>query len=370
MKGIAAAQKGTLLLFEDQFEREDAPEAPALPEWDEGVEALKYVDLSVSFASVCERFAAFAAERGLSLGLRGARKLLSAFCASQLIVLRGASTATAPRLAAILSEFFGSRPYLHELSPQERLGGGEIASGQLSDGSPALSNAVNAFRDAALNRHIVHVAAWTSASAEQIAGAIRSYEAYFTHPERAGRAGRFESGSTDCSALSPNVWFFFTLSGDSSGDGSVKLPLACLIDAEFQAVDGSSAREPFEALNYYQLTALSRTCGRDFCLDENACWRKLDRLEQAVGDARSCRIDHGTWLRLERFSSVFLACGGEQADAFDCAVAAVLLPRMLAVPEQSLGELAHLFEEVFGSDYMPECKKVLAGSSAANSMGR
>ncbi|MBQ2257009.1 MAG: hypothetical protein II330_09090, partial [Clostridia bacterium] len=91
----------------------------------------------------------------------------------------------------------------------------------------------------------------------------------------------------------------------------------------------------------------------------------IDLLEQRMIEAGADALSNRTLRMLERYSAMFLACGGKMSDAFDNAFAAVLVPacaeglRVLA--EASEGEsLSALLERTVGKEKMPMTVEVLS----------
>jgi hypothetical protein len=94
-------------------------------------------------------------------------------------------------------------------------------------------------------------------------------------------------------------------------------------------------------------------------------WRVIDLLEQRMIEAGADALSNRTLRMLEKYSAMFLACGGKMSDAFDNAFAAVLIPacaeglRVLA--EASEGEsLSALLERTVGKEKMPMTVEVLS----------
>ena len=62
-----------------------------------------------------------------------------------------------------------------------------------------------------------------------------------------------------------------------------------------------------------------------------------------------------------RFSSAFVACGGESAEALDGALAAELLPTVLERLRagRTDEEILSLLEEIFGGEHIEECRTLI-----------
>lgn len=326
-QGEVASELSYEKLFEDAPQSEEKAGSSEDAKTDESAEALKFCDASVTFPAVCGQMAAFFSERGITIGTKGARKLLAAFSASRLVVLQSGK-ALPPKFFKILSDYFGSGIYLHEC-------------GETEEGGAVRSNAARAFQDAASRRHVVHVAAYSGAVG-QIASVVAPFHFYIENPARAAKSavGLIHSS---------NVWFVFALCGERGADIPEN---ACVVDLDWEECTETEAEVPAGALNYYQFAALSKAGRNDFCLDEDKGWKKIDQLEKFVG----AKFDNKTWMRLEKFSSACLACGSGEEEALDCAAAAVLMTSLKSrAPEDFVRGLEH----IFGAEDVSECKKTL-----------
>lgn len=89
-------------------------------------------------------------------------------------------------------------------------------------------------------------------------------------------------------------------------------------------------------------------------------WRCIDRLENCL-EKLGLRSDNVRTRRMERFISVYMACGGSAEDAADSALVSLVLPRLVLTDRQALAE-AHLPETLnsaFGQDAIPQSRGFL-----------
>ena len=94
-------------------------------------------------------------------------------------------------------------------------------------------------------------------------------------------------------------------------------------------------------------------------------WRVLDQLEEQMMDDCGVRFSNRTLRMFERYTSVYMACGGKQGDAFDNGFASVIVPayieqlRVLANREE--GErLSLMLDRMIGRDRLPITTEVLS----------
>lgn len=94
-------------------------------------------------------------------------------------------------------------------------------------------------------------------------------------------------------------------------------------------------------------------------------WSVVDALEAAMAEECGKRFSNRTLRALERYTSVYLACGGKQNEAFDNGLAAVIVPayaeQLRALAKREEGEsLGALLDRTVGRDRLPLTVEVLA----------
>lgn len=333
-------------LFDAAFDREQRREEersspPAQERRAPANESVGFYDASYTIADAASDLSACCASRGISLGDGGARRLLSAFCASRLICIGLPSLRLLPALAEALGELFGSGAYYDDASAY----GPDDLFYTEQEGRREQTAAAKALEHAARQRQAVCAAVLGGANIPPET-LLRPLLSYFSAPGLAGG----EAGS------SPNVWFLCAWeSGKLPPLGAETAEAACCIRldiAETVPAERGSAR----TLNYYQLVRLSQKCAKQYLLDEDTCWKKIDRLEKAAAQSSPFRFGNKLWLKTERFSSAFLALGGKQSEALDEAVAACLLPVLSSGGEERLHDAEKELEE----ERFPESRKQLS----------
>ncbi|MDE5722383.1 MAG: glycoside hydrolase family 3 C-terminal domain-containing protein [Clostridia bacterium] len=339
-------------LFEESFgNAEHLPESKREESLSEDIQEIsEYIDGSLDFKTVCSEFSLFSAERGISVGVPSVRRLFSALCASRFVLLK-TNPALAPEFLKILCAYFGSA-YCPDLLPEDLKGAlfAETQNGaEASDSAKAVAGAMD-------KKHAVHVAAFAEMSLKETGEAFAPFEKYIRNPLSSVGRTRFK--------VPQNLWLMPVLNGISDLFEADGFPLkeGCLLDIDISAVPEKQVKTPVREPSYYQLKKLADAAKRAYCLDEEKCWKKLDKFEKLLSEKSDFKLDNKTCQRLEAYSSVYTACGGEEQDALDCAVAAKLILPAAAVSadinSRKSGSLSKLVESAFGED-MPECKKVL-----------
>ena len=165
--------------------------------------------------------------------------------------------------------------------------------------------------------------------------------------------------------LSPNLWVLGVLPEQE------RVPAVGDAIGEYCAViylrNSGKAFAPGEAeIKLPSVDALERAVAsaeNAYYLPEEL-WRVIDHIEQQVQEMGGKRLSNRTLRMLERYTSVYLAAGGKQSDAFDNGVAAILIPayadQLQLIAKRESGEtLSAILERMVGRERLPVTFEIL-----------
>lgn len=312
------------------------------------LETLKYYDSSMTYRIANDQLHVFLGEHGVETDDRGVRKLLSAFSASRLIVFRGQEKTLVQKLAKALCAYFGTEYTYCNCADSE---------------SPEKvfftdDNMKNVLQSAALAKHKIHVVYIDCPLAD-----VRKFATPVLRYLKSPNLSCEISLGEEKLKMPKNMWFVV-----GSQDEELKeldpfvADLCCVTDVSLAERAESENTSDYKVLTYYQLNKMSSDCVKTG-LDEEKCWKKVDKLEKYVSGLAHYRIGNKSDRMLERYSSAYMLCGGEEPDALDNAVADVVLPSMVGTVAAAKGhDFSAELESIFGEDSVPECLKVLKNS--------
>ena len=117
---------------------------------------------------------------------------------------------------------------------------------------------------------------------------------------------------------------------------------------------------------YVSVDALERAVAtaENECFLSDEYWNVIDALEKQMVEQGGEGFANRTLRMFEKYTAVFLACGGKQSDAFDNGFAAVLVPacaeQLRALSDRSEGEsLSAMLERTVGREKLPVTVDVL-----------
>lgn len=347
------------VLFDEQFKEEEKPllrkrEEVKEEAFDEEQEALKYYDSSLTLRTACIQLAAYSTAHGIKIDEASAGKVLAAMCSSRSVFIKCNMPELLPKFIDILSGYFGSETYIEKFTPKESFE--ELLS---HEGNPTVvSKAVNAAADMKQN---VHIAAMTEVNVSAVRKFFTPILKYVLSTEVACKV---KYGYDRVLAVSPNTWFVFGIAEAArvTAEDTFILNSSAVIDITLSPCAASSAVSEVRFLSYYQLIRLAAEVAENYPMDEDKCWKKIDKFEKFVKTNATYRIGNKIWLRAEKFASATIACGAEQSEALDGTVASILLPAVICTLGGRLNsseESISLIESVLGEDSVAECKKIL-----------
>lgn len=351
-------------LFDEQFTEEVKPaprrrEEVKEEENDDGQDALRYFDASLTFRTACAQFASYCTARGIQIDTVSAGKVLAAMGCSRSVFVKCRVPELFPRFVDILSGYFGSETNIDEFNSQQ-----SFEDLLTREGEPTrLSKAISEAADMKQN---VHIAALSGVKVASVRKVFTPFLKYVLSPEN---ACTIKYGYDKKLTVTPNVWFLFGVADGShlSAEDTFILNSSAVIDIDISPCQPSAAASEVRFVSYYQLVRLAAEIADKYPMDEDKCWKKIDKFEKFVKGNATYRIGNKIWLRAEKFASATIACGAEQSEALDGTVASILLPAVITTLGGRLNsgeESVSLLEGVLGEDSVTECKKILASFTA------
>ena len=360
-------------LFEELFDEEEdeVQEAETSSESSGDMEEFRNFNPSLTLPLACSQLVSFAAVRGITHGERSAVKIFSAFCASRLIILNSKTIPLAQKLVGILGEFFGSAAYVDEYSGYRSAE--DMMFKSSADGFKEKSAIACAVFDSPASTRTIHIAALTGVVPGDISAFFMPFTRYINFPADGSTITLSGSGNAENTfRISPNLWFVFVCAegADISKTDPYIASVAAYLDIDLSVTAEREYKTEKDPFGYYQLRGSERTARENYALDEERGWKRVDKLESYVKKHVAYSSDNKSWTRMEKYASVYLACGGEQQDALDCTVASKMMLPVLTSPVKN-GEgydLLSAIDNAFGDDGAPECKRVAndAGYAANN----
>ena len=357
-------------IFSREFDKlEKETQKAEIPVYTKVDNYLEYVNDSLTFTAAAEQFTAFAASKGYRFDENSVKEIFAAMSSSRLIITKGMTNDSFASVIRILSEYFGTvaavdavdYSYVNDSSALYRT----VATGKQKT---ALALAIDASSKAPEK---VHLAALTDVTFAEMSNYFIPFSRYIRNPrndmiiEAVGNAGEkvyfkpFE-----------NLWFFLNL---KMGESIKNIPsyiseLASVVKIDYTGVVPMMLTIPTVQFNYYQFDYILDKIKTKNGISEDT-WKKIDSLETFIRNSAPYIINNRMSVSIEKFYTVFCACGGDGNVALDRALSARVIPSAVValngVENTENKNLSEKLEMIFGEDNIEVSRSTVraAGSS-------
>ena len=340
----------------------------------EGVDAdlLAYVDKDLTWQTAQEEFTVFANERGCRFSQETVQDLFASLATSRLLIVRNMDSEQFRKFMLVLTSYFETATYIDRVDASYVRGENLLFNTDAQE-NRRKTNALLAMETAQNNKHQVHFAALDQVIPENLPLYFSAYMAYVKNPLASHQITAANEYGTEASYHLPqNLWFVLNL---ASGKTSNHLPgfvceAAVVNQFPFENCASQGQQTFVRKFSYHQLEFLAEKAVAAHNIPEEQ-WRKVDRLEKFVSSHTPFAIHNKTWLYLETYAYVSLACQGALTRSFDRAVCAKLMSQIIGAIQGKLTEEDRSLEEnvdqILGEEWCESCKKLIRECSTKRS---
>ena len=325
-------------------------------------EYFENIDKERDFEKVVAEFEAFTCERGCKMHADDVRKIFAGLASSRLLVFKGLQTQDFRALMRLLSDYFETPLYVDVVN--DSYANGESVLFRTDEQSNKIkTGALMAIESAGNVPQSIYLAGLSNVKCADLESYFAPYMNYINHP--VGNASvRIvnEMMMESVHHVPRNLWFVLNLAEDESfADLPAEIAYAAVVDTpSFDACPESDTHTQVTPFGYYQLEYMKDRMSA-VCAPSETLWKKVDLLEESVARNADFCIENKHWLGLESFVYAYIACGGNDYEAIDEAVAARLIVPMTLARKQAEADtdFESLIEKIFGEDHGEACKKLI-----------
>ncbi|MBD5584032.1 MAG: hypothetical protein HDQ88_03045 [Clostridia bacterium] len=344
-------------LLEMQAKEEEKPKSYDLS-FAESEEEVSFVE-QVTFNELCNNFRDFVKSKGVNVDVASVRLLLSAISAGKITVVSTKNTDLLPDFITALCAYFGENgaTYAKENWQTEQ----ELLWRQDGD-KFVVSEFANAVYSATKTPDKICTAVVADVTAENVSGWFAPFINYANHPTEEHTLKLNEELSF---RLPDNVSYVLVTKDGAPLNLSREVTDACLqTELVLSKVDNAEAEEvEIKSISKNALIDLVKEARETFFLPEKL-WKKLDELFEAVRANEKFKLGNKNTLQLEKFTSVLLECGGDEAECLISAFLAKIVPvlKLTRAYRQDGGEktLFGIIEKLFNEEDLTKVQKALS----------
>jgi hypothetical protein len=213
--------------------------------------------------------------------------------------------------------------------------------------------------DAPYEKQNACFATFEGVATEDITTMFRPFIKYASNPN--GKCSFVCGGNK--TEISQNLWFvmLFDRQSDIKGIDENIFECANFLDVNVRLIPEQAAKTNIKTVSTYQLAKLTDDGVENNLLAENQ-WKKIDALEEYVNTLSPFVLGNKKWQRLEKYSSAYIACGGEVEEALDNTISSeIMFVALKTIYEKSRAAegLKDKLYNILGEDSCSECKNAM-----------
>jgi hypothetical protein len=288
---------------------------------------------------------------------------------TRLTVTKGLSAERFAALTALLSEYFGCPASLDAVD-ETYTDEASLLFGKTEEGETLPRKALDAIESARRDPRAIHIIALDNVAFDAISNYFVSYVRYARAPHSACAVTAHDTEGNEVAYLLPeNLWFILNL---REGEGLHRMPdylteVAAVLTPFFESAEPAAAHTEFTPFRYGQMLYLCDRLKASFSLEEDT-WKRIDRLESYAARLSGFGLTNKLWLGLEGYLSAILTLETDPAAALDEALAARLMPALIAslsgrIPREERS-LTETLDAILGDENATLCRKTVKESGA------
>lgn len=324
-----------------------------------------------SLTKVCEDFSAYAMESGVNIDFEMARDVFATMASSRAVWIRSDSHTFAKDVAMTLKKYFGGvnrsiRVDAGLRNPRTliciRIGGTQMET----------SLAEELYRAKYIPNSIC-VTTVENADVCDFTSAFSSFIESFRAPEGETSLTVDYNGTlkglrfieNKQMSFPTNMWYLLVASEEkaklpeNSNEYSTELYVK---GKDALAPVAESEQKTHNPISFAQFEELVSDALDTSTLSLDV-WKKLDRLEEYLQAKLPFAISNPVARQIERYSAVYVVCGGDEGEALDKVLANKLLPMLFKYTKEEINHegdtLSELLDSLFGMDNLPITHKVM-----------
>ena len=358
-------------MFADEFGTNDSADAQNESEPEKNSnddEYFAYVDKEFTFAVAADELEIFLNDHGCKVDRSCVNDLISAMASSRLVLLSGLGTSEFEKLVTTLSQYFDCHTYIDKVDKSYTVAPRTFYSTDAS-GNRTKTGALRVIEEAAKMGEKMHISAFANLNRSAMENCFADIVRYAKSPY----SDNLLSAIEEKYRFSQNIWFVAGLEANKTlNDIPADIAdVAAVVDVKMSVVAPSANAASVHRFPYYQMEYMSeRVTGRSE-IDENL-WKKVDKLAEFVRGFAEYSIGNKQWLSMERYVAVFAACRGDIPEALDRAVAARIVPSVIAQtvtsPDGAHMGLSDEIEKIFGENNAEISRRVIRAAELSRTV--
>lgn len=355
-------------MFVDEFDTSDAVvEENREVSYVQGEEGdyLAHINKELTFADACEDLELLAGENGYKLSKDTIREIFAAISSSRIIVLNGADDEQYKNIMMLLCEYFDC-PMYSDTVDASYVNEESMLFKISDDGQRSKKNILKGIESAYEEKYGIRLLSLTNVKLSDLTRYFVSFTRFARNPSSAPSIDARNENDNEISYVIPqNVWMVLNL---ANGESVADLPefmadITTVISVEYTKCPAQEIHGNVRKFEYHQLDYLIEKCKNKYEFSEEV-WKKFDKLEEYINLHHPVHFGNKMWTGVEKYSSSFIACGGDMDMAVDRVLASKLLPSVVIAINKGQNKeakgLGETLDTIFGEENTSVTRSTLA----------
>lgn len=315
----------------------------------------------VEFGLLCSNFYEFALKKGLIIEQSSIRMIISSICSTKLLFLRSTRMDLLPKVISVLNEFLGNDENIFDVNALED----NSLIWKTVDDAKVHTEFVKTLYQAKKYRKHLNIITLNNVKLESMDEYFNEYFKYCTNPAVNYNVNFGTKSRKEIFSLPNNLMFVVI---PESYDFIEDIPFNVAVNSttlEIQVRENELISDSEVAVKhypYYSYMATIEMEKNNFYLPEES-WKRIDDFEETLALTGKFRVENKTVLQIESFVTALIACGADEAEVFDAAVATKIAPTVksykLYKPGKESATVQAALERHFEMDLIPLTQRVL-----------
>lgn len=311
----------------------------------------------VTFQEICDSFQGFACSLGVTVDITSVRALFAAIGASKIVIVTTKNTEVMPDFLNALSRYLSNRGLTVAGAEWKAL---TDLIWKQQDDKFVLSDFANTVYAASKSPDRLYGAVIDGVKAETLLSWFAPFVTYANHPTEEHTVNFNEELSL---RLPDNICYVLS-PAEGCGDRFPRevADAALQLDLVLSRADGDGEVEA-AIISKAAFSELEKEARESFYMSEKV-WKKLDELFETVRANEKFRLGNKNTLQLEKFTSVLLECGGDEAECITDIFLAKIVPllKLTRAYSKDGGDKAlfGIIEKLFNEEELTKIQRALS----------
>lgn len=346
---------------EEQIRLMEEQEHEELEEFSDDEDENVVYDEESSIQAICDRLISYSKDRGIVIELSSCRNLISSLCSSHIVILNCKTPELINEFLTILNDYFGNKGHI-TTSDKSWTSPFFLTWKKEENGNYVKTDFVNDIHNASKYKNSINISFLTNVDHSNFENYFSSIIEFALRPTY---VHYLKINQKQAIQIPSNTRFIIVPNSNDFLDNVSHNVLNAITSVDLFIRKTEQVKEEVIAsafISYTHLLEEISVVKNDYFLKEET-WKKIDHLIEEMKEIEDFRLGNKNVILIETFTSVYMECGADEADALDAVLTSKIVPLIKGLDSYKLegGEKAYikLIEKEFGKENVTKTIKAL-----------